>query len=271
MRIRTTAPGSPWLLDLYCGAGGCSYGYFRAGFNVVGVDTDPGALADYPFPCIRADALSVLNGDPIDDGGFWPAVRDVELDGDNRLDLDRFAVISASPPCQEYSITRNAYTAVRTVYPRHVEPLLDWFETTRWSGLWVVENVPGAPLPADALLCCGSEWPLAAIDYDGRELRLRRHRLFASNAALARRGPCGCVVDRRLGRIGGVYGGGSQDRAADNPRPNRGGYTPDVAVRRALMGVSWMSTDQLSEAIPPAYTEHIGHQLAAILDAREAA
>jgi DNA (cytosine-5)-methyltransferase 1 len=33
------------------------------------------------------------------------------------------------------------------------------------------------------------------------------------------------------------------------------------------MGIDWMTLPELSEAIPPAYTEHIGRQL---LDALEA-
>jgi DNA modification methylase len=32
---------APRLLDLFCGAGGCSVGYHRAGFDVVGVDNRP--------------------------------------------------------------------------------------------------------------------------------------------------------------------------------------------------------------------------------------
>ncbi len=34
----------PRLLDLFAGAGGCSVGYHRAGFNVVGVDLYPERL-----------------------------------------------------------------------------------------------------------------------------------------------------------------------------------------------------------------------------------
>jgi DNA (cytosine-5)-methyltransferase 1 len=258
----------PRLLDLFCGAGGCSAGYHRAGFDVVGVDLDPLALANYPYPCLRADAMDVLAGKPIDDGGLIPPARGVELARDGTLDLDTFDVIHASPPCQDYSITRHSHDHE---YPRLVEPLLEWFNSSTWPGVWVIENVVGAPLP-DPVLLCGSEWPLAARDVDGRELRLRRHRLFSSNIPLTRYGVCGCVEDRRLNRIGGVYGGGSYDRAHDNPRPGRGGYTPDLRIRAALLGIEWFMTgDQLAEAIPPAYTEHLGRQILDHLQRRDVA
>ena len=57
-------------------------------------------------------------------------------------------------------------------------------------------------------------------------------------------------------------GGGSVDRQHAK-EVRRGGYTPPKPVREALIGADWMTLHGLSQAIPPAYTEHIGTQLLA--------
>jgi hypothetical protein len=44
------------------------------------------------------------------------------------------------------------------------------------------------------------------------------------------------------------------------------GYNPTIADYRAAMGIDWMNRDELSQAIPPAYTEYIGYQLIAALE-----
>lgn len=259
----------PRLLDLFCGAGGASMGYAAAGFDVVGVDVDGAALAEYPFPFVQADVMAILAGEPVDGfGGFFPATWGVELDETGRLDLDGFDVIAASPPCQAYSAA--AIPTRDRPRPRLVEPVVDWL-VARWAPRpFVVENVEGAPLPGATMLC-GSMWPLRTRDDDGSLLALRRHRLFASNVAIPRRSRDQCDRDRRTGITAGVYGGGSTTNRGRVPRAVRGGYTPSHKVRGALMGIDWMSRDQLVEAIPPAYTEHVGTYLIRALDRQVAA
>lgn len=212
----------PKLLDLFCGAGGCSVGYHRAGFNVTGVDIQ--GHPDYPYEIIEADALTVL--------------ADVDF-------LYQFDAIAASPPCPRYSIATPA--ASRDKHPDLVEPVRDALEA--WGGLYCIENVPGAPLIYPATYC-GSSFGL----------RVRRHRLFESNVFLTPP-PCNHAAQ---GTPVGVYGQHA-DRPGGWARPNgksRGLKATSVADAQDAMGIDWMTQwHDLADAIPPAYTEHVGAQL----------
>jgi len=219
-------------------------GYHLAGFNVVGVDI--ALRRHYPFPFVQANALDIL-ADP-----DWARM---------------FDAVHASPPCQPYSITRVTHNAYE--WPDLLQPTRD--ALLAWGLPYVIENVPGAPLRAPLQLC-GSEFGLHAYDeVTGIDLRLRRHRLFESNVWLMGAGGCTCTEDRAKGRIGGVYGGGTHQlsRARGD---RRGGYTPRTAVQRALLGITWdMPQYAITQAIPPAYTRHIGEQLLAHIERGRAA
>lgn len=122
-----------------------------------------------------------------------------------------------------------------------------------WRAGFDVEGVDFAPQPdypfrfhrADAL----------AFPLDG--FQVRRHRLFEANWALAAP-PCDHASQPV---VLGVYGtgGGDNGRAL---RGGGGGVKVSGAAAAAALGIDW-TTDQkrLSQAIPPAYTEHIGRQL----------
>jgi DNA (cytosine-5)-methyltransferase 1 len=166
--------------------------------------------------------------------------------------LDGFDAIHASPPCQHYSnVTgRNRHNTRR--YPNLVPPTL-----ARLRGLsvpWVVENVRRAPLPS-AVMLCGSSFGLD----------LERHRWFESNVPMLGP-PCEHYwqtprfrsldsrrKDGALSRVVGVYG--------------HLNYPGEFALRCRAMGIDWMTLEELSEAIPPAYTRFIGEQLLAHLQA----
>lgn len=222
-------------------------GYSRAGFAVYGVDINP--RPHYPFPFHQGDALVVMRRLLIGE-----AVPFTHKDGTVEwLTLADFAAIGASPPCQAYSITANAHEAD---HPELVEPTRDLLIQI---GLpYVIENVVGAPL-IDPLMLCGTEFGLRALDEDGAVLQLRRHRLFESNVWLM--GAGGCQHDPSI-HTAGVYTGSRHNRPAQRDDPNRrGGYAPRGKVAGRLLGIDWMNTWEQAQAIPPAYTEWIGHQL----------
>jgi DNA (cytosine-5)-methyltransferase 1 len=219
----------PRLLDLFCGAGGASVGYDRAGFQVTGADIEP--HPDYPFPMIVGDAMTILD------------CRDV---------LNAFDVITASPPCPRYSTATPE--ANRDSHPDLVEPTR--FALGMWGGIYVIENVPGAPL-LNPTLYCGAAFGLGAQCRDGSYRQLKRHRLFESNVLIMSPG-CGCDARQKIG-VYGDGGGGPRRKEAQG-----GGYKGHPEESRQAMGIDWMSKRKdLSDSIPPAYTEHIGGQLLA--------
>lgn len=136
---------SPLLLDLFCGAGGASMGYHRAGFDVIGVDILP--QKNYPFEFVQGDALDFL-----------------------REHGHEFDAIHASPPCHDH--IRSKLTTLMGQ-----EHGTGWLlEATRVAFIdtdlpWVIENVPGAPMRADITLC-GCRFALPG---------LRRSRLFETS------------------------------------------------------------------------------------------
>jgi DNA (cytosine-5)-methyltransferase 1 len=220
----------PRLLDLFCGAGGAGMGYHRAGFEVVGVDIK--RRTDYPFEFHQADALT--------------------------FPLDGFDVIHASPPCQAFTRARHAGCASKRQPPNLVPETRTRLVA---AGVpWVIENVEGAPV--EGVMLCGSMFGLG----------VRRHRLFESSHWIGGAGPC---RHREQGRPVGVYGRmGDHVQGTDSVSGKYiyGGRTASTLEEGATaMGIDWMPRwDELKEAIPPAYTEHLGRQLLSLVTARVA-
>lgn len=219
----------PRLLDLFCGEGGCSAGYARAGFEVVGVDLEP--KERYPFEFHQADALEFL------------ATHGHEFDA-----------IHASPPCHDHSnVTGRNRKSTGT---KGTGWMLD--ETiTRLAAYdvpWVVENVETAQMPNrfHRIKLCGSMFGLD----------VRRHRWFASNIALLQpqcahylQTPRFRSLDSRQKSMASVIGVHGHTN-----------YAGELELRRAAMGIDWMDNAGLTQAIPPAYTEFVGAQLLAAVE-----
>lgn len=158
--------------------------------------------------------------------------------------LDGFDAVFASPPCQ-------AYTSLRILGKTAGDGALDLLgpvrNRLRASGLpYVIENVEGARSQmCHPVRYCGSSFGL----------EVRRHRLFESNVPLV---PPACRHHTQA-RAVAVYG--------DHPQQtDRSPWRAETLHHGQIaMGIDWMTWRELTQAIPPAYAEHIGRQMLAAL------
>jgi DNA (cytosine-5)-methyltransferase 1 len=148
-----------------------------------------------------------------------------------------YQAIAASPPCQRWT------KAQRVQNREHPDLLTPLRELILDTGLpYIIENVPGAPLKNPVMLC-GNMFP---------ELNVYRHRLFESNVTLTvPEHPDHVEPLTKMGRA-----------PVPGERMFIVGNFIGAAEGRKAMGIDWfMARDNVREAIPPAYTHHLGQQL----------
>jgi DNA (cytosine-5)-methyltransferase 1 len=201
----------------------CGAGGAGEGYRRAGFDVVGVDIKPHDYPCgkfIHDDALNVLC-----DTAF----------------LDTFDAIHASPPCQAYSTTASLHS---NYYRDLIHPVRG-FLTGR---VYVIENVRGAPM-REWVQLCGSSFGLG----------VRRHRLFECfGFEPGMPPPCAHHLQPEpvdVTGTGAIRLGPRLDGKGGNSRKPR-----NLAHAREAMGIDWMSRRDLSEAIPPAYTEHLGHQ-----------
>lgn len=151
----------------------------------------------------------------------------------------KFDAIHASPPCQAFT---NAQKLQGNEHPDLITPVRELLSDL--GKPFAIENVPGAPL-INPVELCGAMFGL----------RTYRHRLFESNVVLwAPSHPEHVAKTTKMGRP-----------PRDGEFMHVVGNFSGVEQARAAMGMPWATRDGLREAIPPAYTEHIGRQLLEVL------
>jgi DNA (cytosine-5)-methyltransferase 1 len=155
-----------------------------------------------------------------------------------------FDFIWASPPCQEYC---TAAIKERANGKKYADLVAETREKLLLSGIpWVIENVTKAPLRKDLVLC-GSHFGLKVV----------RHRAFEFwDARKITMPPCNHVPD-----VITVCGRGSPSWVMKQ-RISRGFHpSPSISEKRDAMEIQWTNRDELSQAIPPAYSKFIGEQI----------
>lgn len=225
-------------------------GFHLAGFEVEGVDIAP--QPDYPFKFHRADAVEFIN-----EHGH------------------EYELIVGGPPCQQHTRLKhyNDTADRRAKYDaKWVNLIPDVREAMLATGKpYVIENVE----PARAELI--NPIPLCGHMFG---LNLYRHRLFESNIDLvapsepkpyhpylcARNGYLPTPERPFMSIHGGKHSWAWQRRAAVEMGAAWIGRRDYVARRPAAAAIA-----TICEAIPPAYTEYIGRQLMAHIQAQEAA
>ena len=157
--------------------------------------------------------------------------------------LDGFDAIHASPPCQDHMLTPHRKHGTGWLLSAIRERL------TAQPAAWIIENVPGAKMRADFKLC--------GCLFD---LKLRRLRFFETSwGGFDLRRPC-----LHLGPVVSVVGSGTPTWVR-HKWIETFGRAPRIGDYRAAMGIDWMTRNELSQSIPPAYTEYIGKRLLAVL------
>lgn len=261
-----TSKTRPVVLDLFCGAGGTSMGLYQAGFAPVGLDTSSARLKRYPFPHVLMDIT--------------------ELTPDTLTYLIRrtnAVFIFAGPPCQAFSTTaplRTSHKQLREVnpgknYTSEAHPPANLIAFTRalinnayTNGIdtpFVIENVPGSQdelIKDRTIQLCGSSAPF--------RLRVRRHRLFEHSKHLELHGTV-CdhgwqddhkpyvTQDNTPTGVLSVYG--TSAKGVTHAAQKRQLDQSQTDLQRVAMGIDWMSARDLSQAIPPAFTNFLGLQV----------
>lgn len=163
-----------------------------------------------------------------------------------------FDAIHASPPCQFGTAYKRRPNHVKAS-PNLIAPTRALLEGTRLP--YVIENVEYAREHLrDPVMLCGSSF----------DLDVRRHRLFECSFSLM---VPPCDHARQMGCF----------PAATNRRENSrrtceiGVWRIPLDVQQRAMGIDWMTLEELSEAIPPRYTEWIGERLLAEVHRRQKA
>lgn len=154
-------------------------------------------------------------------------------------DLIQYDFGWASPMCQKHSWSARRWKKVWACQIESTRKLFMSAQDIAWDMPYVIENVVGAPLVTPFRLC-GLMFGLKVI----------RHRLFECNFVL----PEG-VPDHP--KCSGAIASGAAYTVAGHGAESKSYKYADWAE---AMGINWMTKQELTQAVPPAYSRYIAEQ-----------
>lgn len=229
------------ILDLYCSAGGISRGIadaavkFGVQIHITGVDLyrQRNWIKSIEGRCegefIQADAIPFL----------------IEA-----LKTGQFDYIHASPPCKGYTSVAHLATQ-KNQADRQLEMVRDILRER--SIPYQIENVAGTPIRPDIELV-GYQFGLKTI----RKRRFELGNWFMMSHCLPQK-----IGSQRGGDFLAVVGKGGYSRREQKEewvnyqKPPKWTTGSAVKDRRIALGIDWMTSAEMSQAIPPAYAEYI--------------
>lgn len=153
-----------------------------------------------------------------------------------------FDAVHASPPCQRHSAMSNCRPGLAEEYPDLVAPVREQLIAN--GKPWVIENVVGSPL-INPIMLCGTMF----------DRELYRHRLFESSFYMMQPFhprhtiPASKAGHWKPGTIMSVSG-----------------HIAPIAHARNIMDIDWTNREELAEAIPPYFTEHVANWMRAAVN-----
>jgi len=117
------------VLDLFCGAGGLSYGFKKAGYNILlGIDNDPIVLKTFKLNHPESKILC-KDISKIDEGKILKEVDEEKID-----------IIIGGPPCQGFSLAgKRESRDPRNYLIKHFLRIVSEIKPK----IFIIENVPG--------------------------------------------------------------------------------------------------------------------------------
>jgi len=160
--------------------------------------------------------------------------------------LDGFDAIHASPPCQAYTMAGQQWRKGKKKYPDLIGRIRK--RLLKNGTPYVIENVKGAPL-INPVVLNGALFGLKV-----RRVRLFECSFYIEQPFLPKDAP----APFRMGR--------PVREGIDAITPV--GHFSNVKYAQQEMEIPWMGQKELSQAIPPTYTEFIGKQLMQLIKNR---